>query len=198
MGLLWRNLACLGAYFAHLGAIWGRLGAYLARLVAFLASPGAILRRLGAISGSLGAYLARFDAYLPRLGVILERPGAISGRLGTYLARLDAYLPRLGAILGRLGRILASQNPPKIAPRTLQDAPQDEVQHKPQLKTLQGPFLMEKPLRNSKKKPVLVSEREARLSWTNGCTRDNTSNVQKKREPWIFKYKENLRKTAKI
>ena len=82
-----------GAYFARLGAISGRFGAYLARLVASLASPGAILRRLGAISGNLGAYLARFDG----------------------------YLPRLGAILGRLRRILASQKPPKIAPRRLQD-----------------------------------------------------------------------------
>ena len=91
----------------------------LTRLNTSLARVGVILRRLDAISRSLGAYLARFDAYLPRLGVILERLGAISGRLGTYLARLDAYLPRLGAILGRLRRILASQKPPKIAPRRL-------------------------------------------------------------------------------
>ena len=114
----------------------------MARLVASLASPGAILRRLGAISGSLGAYLTRFDACLPRLGVILERLGAISGRRGTYLARLDAYLPRLGAILGRLRRILASQEAPKIAPRRLQDASQDElqhgVQHRPQLGSLRA------------------------------------------------------------
>ena len=73
----------------------------------------------------------------------MERLGAISGRLGTYLARLDAYLPHLGAILGRLGRILASQKPPKTAPRGLQDASQGEVQHGPQYKTLQGPLLVE-------------------------------------------------------
>ena len=113
-------------YFAHLGAIWGRLGVYLARLVAFLASPGAILRRLGAISGSLGAYLARFDAYLPRLGVILERLGAISGRLGTYLARLDVTCP----VLAPSWDVLGASWPPKKLPRSLQDASQDELQHR--------------------------------------------------------------------
>ena len=193
MGLLWRHLDCLGAYFPHVGTIWGRLGAYLARLVAFLASPGAILRRLGAISDNLGAYLARFFAELPRLGAILERFGAVSGRLGGILGRLGASWARLGrrknmifslvfqcfcvprphwhnlasasvlkaswarlgSILGaswghlgpswsrleascgrlgpsceRLGAVLASQKPPKIAPRPLQDASQDELQHR--------------------------------------------------------------------
>ena len=43
---------------------------------------------------------------------------------------LRAILGRLGANLDRLGRILASQNPPKIAQRGLQDASQDEVQHR--------------------------------------------------------------------
>ena len=57
--------------------------------------------------------------------------------------RLGAILGRLGAILGRLGRLLASQNLPKIAPRGLQDASQDEVQHRPQLEGLQGPRLVE-------------------------------------------------------
>ena len=80
---------------------------------------------------------------MPRLGAILERFGAISVRLGTYLTRLDVYLPRLGAILGRLGRILTSQKRPKTVPRGLQDASQDEVQHRPQLKTVRGPLLME-------------------------------------------------------
>ena len=38
----------------------------------------------------------------------------------------------------------------------------------------------EKHLQKMKKKTVLVSEREARLSWTSGRTRGNTSNVKKK------------------
>ena len=70
----------------------------------------------------------------------LERLGAI---LAPSWGRLGSVLARLSAILGRLGRILASQNPPKTAPRGLQDASQDEVQHRPQLGGLQGPLLME-------------------------------------------------------
>ena len=62
-------------------------------------------------------------------------------RLGSILARLGAILAHLGAILGRLRRILASQKPLKIALRGLQDASQDEVQHRPQLETPQGPLL---------------------------------------------------------
>ena len=72
------------------------------------------------------------------------------------LARLGAILGRPGAILGRLGRILASQKRPKTAPRGLQDASQDGVQHRPQLKTVQGPLLMEILDRNAQKKTCLV------------------------------------------
>ena len=70
----------------------------------------------------------------------LERLGAI---LAPSWGRLGSVLARLSAILGRLGRILASQNLPNNAPRGLQDASQDEVQHRPQLETPQGPLLVE-------------------------------------------------------
>ena len=103
--------------------------------------------------------------YFARRGAIWRPLGVILGRLGAYLARLGAILGRLGPILGRLGRILASQNPPKTAPRGLQDASQDEVQHRIVL----GAFGIEKTYKNQrktiKKKPVLASEREARLRW---------------------------------
>ena len=50
-----------------------------------------------------------------------------------------------------LGRVLASQKPPKMPPRGLQDASQDEVQHRPQLGSLRGPKNLIKRLRKSKK-----------------------------------------------
>ena len=58
--------------------------------------------------------------------------------LGAILGRLGAILGRLAAILGQLGAILASKKPPEIAPRCLQDASQNEVQHRPQLETPKG------------------------------------------------------------
>ena len=49
----------------------------------------------------------------------------------------------LGPSWAHLGLPNPSQDRSKRPPRRLQDASQDEVQHRPQLKTLQGPFLME-------------------------------------------------------
>ena len=66
------------------------------------------------------------------LSTFLARRGTILRPLGVILGRLGAYLSRVGAILGRLGRILASQKPPKIVPRGLQEAskrPLDESRH---------------------------------------------------------------------
>ena len=67
---------------------------------------------------------------------LAARPGASLARLGVSSGRLSVILTRLGAILERLGRVLASKNRSKIAPRRLQDASQDEVQHRPQLGSL--------------------------------------------------------------
>ena len=67
---------------------------------------------------------------LTRLEDILEPSLTV---LGASWRRLGPYWAPSWSVLGR---ILASQNPPKIAPRGLQDAFQDDVQHKPQLKTL--------------------------------------------------------------
>ena len=94
----------------------------------------------------------RLGAVLERLGAILGRLGASLARLGAILGRLSAILKRLGAILGRLGRVLASQNLPKIAPRRLQDASQDEVQLEVQLGPLRRPENLEKPMKNHQKK----------------------------------------------
>ena len=80
-------------------------------------------------------------------------------RLGHVLA---PSWPVLAPSWSVLGRILASQNLSKIAPRGLQDASQDEVQHRPQLGGLQGPFLVEILDRSSKKKLGASNEREAR------------------------------------
>ena len=73
----------------------------------------------------------------------------ISERLGAVLApswgRLGSVLARLSAILGRLGRILASQKPPKIGPKSILGASQDEVQHRPQLGEPRRPKNLEIP-----------------------------------------------------
>ena len=82
---------------------------------------------------------------------IFSPPGCIlthhKGVLEPFLTVLGTswrHLEPSGRHLGpSWGRILASQNPPKTAPRGLQDASQDEVQHRPQLGGLQGPFLVE-------------------------------------------------------
>ena len=99
------------------------------------------------------------------LGAIFARLGAILSDLGAILRCLGAILRGLGAILGHLGRILASQKLPKIALRGFQDTSQDEVQHRIVLEA----FGIEKTYKNQRKttqkKPVLASEREARLSW---------------------------------
>ena len=137
----------------------------------------AILRTLRTILGSFSRHLARPGAYLAHLGAILANLGVILahlcgslGRLvaymlhlGAILAYLGAILTHLGAILGRLGGILASQKPPKIAPRGLQDASQDEVQHRAQFGSVRGAKNVENVERGASKKPVLASEREARL-----------------------------------
>ena len=94
----------------------------------------------------------------------MERFGAISGRLGTYLARLDAYLPRLGAILGRLGRISASQKPPKIALKRLQDASQDELQHRSNINLNLEAFAKRKTWKTSSEEHLKQPVLEARLS----------------------------------
>ena len=93
----------------------------------------------------------RLGAVLERLGGILGHLGASLARLGAILGRLGAILTRLGAILIRLGRVLASQNPPKIAPRRLQDASQDEVQLEVQLGAPRRPENLEQPLKNNEK-----------------------------------------------
>ena len=67
------------------------------------------------------------NASWERLGSIL---GASWSHLGPSWSRLGASCGRLGASCERLGAVLASQKPPKIAPRPLQDASQDELQHR--------------------------------------------------------------------
>ena len=64
------------------------------------------------------------EASWERLGSIL---GASWGHLGPSWSRLGASCGCLGAFCGRLGAVLASQKAPKIAPRGLQDASQDDV-----------------------------------------------------------------------
>ena len=78
--------------------------------------------------------------------VVLTRLGAYPAYLRAILGRLSAIVGRLAAILRRLGRILASKNPLKIAPRGLQDASQNEVQHRPQLGDPRRPNNQEKPM----------------------------------------------------
>ena len=77
----------------------------------------------------------------------MARLGAILARLGAVIRDPFAILALLGAILGRLGRILATKKPTKIAPRGLQEASQDEVQHRIVL----GAFGVEKTCKNQRK-----------------------------------------------
>ena len=53
------------------------------------------------------------------LGASWTPLGASWKRLGGVLGPLGSVLGRLGGVLGRLGSVLASQKPPKIAPRRL-------------------------------------------------------------------------------
>ena len=110
----------------HLGPSWARLG---------LPKPSQDSSKIPKIAfwKRLGRVLDRLGAVLERLAGISRRLGAYSVHLGALFGRLGAILARLGAILGRLGRVLASRKPPEIAPRRLQDASQDEVQHRAQL-----------------------------------------------------------------
>ena len=105
---------------------------------------------------ALGSIFAPTSPVVEPSGAILGRLSAYLAHLGAILVRLGAILGRPGAILGRLGRILASQKRPKTAPRGLQDASQDEVQHRPQLKTVRGPLLVEILEWNAREKTCLV------------------------------------------
>ena len=92
--------------------------------------------------------MGRHEAVWRRLEAILGRLGAILGRLGAILGRLGAILGRLGAILAPswavLGAILASQKPPKIIPRSLQEASQNDVN----LGRWGTPEILLKPMKN--------------------------------------------------
>ena len=92
--------------------------------------------------------LDRLGAVLERLGGILGRLGASLARLGAILGRLSAILKPLGAILGRLGRVLASQNPPKIAPRPFQDELQLSSKLRSNLEPNLGRIKKPKPFKN--------------------------------------------------
>ena len=128
LGPTWRHLsaplASLAALARSLRALYhvDHSCSIVARFGANLAL-GAILGHPGAILALLGASLGRFGQSCPVLAPswpILARPDAVLGDLCPVLRRL-------GAILGYLGRILASREPPKIAPGGFQDASQDEV-----------------------------------------------------------------------
>ena len=74
------------------------------------------------------------------LNASLGSLGAICGRLGAVLAPSWAVLAPSWSVLGR---ILASQNPPNIAPRGLRDASQNEIQHGPYLGDFRVAILVE-------------------------------------------------------
>ena len=106
----------------HLGPSWARLGLPKPSQDSSMTPKIAFWKRLGASRARLGPSWRRLGpswAVLGRLGAVLGRLGAYLVRLGAILGRLGAILAHLGAILGRLGRVLASQKPPKIAPRRL-------------------------------------------------------------------------------
>ena len=123
----------------------------------------------------------------------LEAPKSRSG--GVLEASWGVLGPSWGVLWaswGRLGLPKTSQDRSKTPPRRLPRRAPTWVQHRPQLGNLREPKRMENVLKNHSKKPVLVSEREARLMKTSGCTRRKTIDVRKNAdlsntvEAWIF------------
>ena len=141
LGASWARLGRLGGV---LGAFWGVLGAAWKHLGASWERFGASWARLGKRKNMICPWFFQcfcvpkphwhnlasasvLKASWARLGSIL---GASWGHLGPSWSRLGASCGRLGPSCERLGAVLASQKPPKIAPRPLQDASQDELQHR--------------------------------------------------------------------
>ena len=91
-----------------------------------------------------------------RLGSVL---GASWARLGAILDRHGRVLGRLVAVLGRLVGVLGPSWPPKSLPRSLQDASQDELQHRSNidlnLEAFASQKLMENVMKNHSKKTCL-------------------------------------------
>ncbi len=124
--VLWRLGSGLEASWGVLGAFWGVLGTSwetkkhdFSLVAQCFCVPKPHWHNLASASV--------LKASWARLGSIL---GASWGHLGPSWSRLGASRGCLGPSCERLGAVLASQKPPKIAPRPLQDASQDELQHR--------------------------------------------------------------------
>ena len=185
LGPSWPPGALLGASLGPPSAFLGHLGAMLATtfrshisfhpssldLGPFWGPLGSILERLGANFRPSWAYLGAFRT--PRtlqkcrfsLGIFsaFYRFRFIFSSLGSreaVLARSWAILAPSWAVLasswGVLAPSWAPKTLPKIDPRGLQDASQNEVQHRPQLKTVRGPLLVEILEWNAREKTCLV------------------------------------------
>ena len=79
--------------------------------------------------------------------------GSSWGRLGASWLRLGASWGRLGGVLARLGHILRPRKPPKITPKSILGASQDEVQHRCLYVPHGFSRFTTKPQRESKKTP---------------------------------------------
>ena len=110
----------------------------------------AVLGALGGLLGALGGLLEASWGVLVHVGA----SWAVSGASWGVLMRLGSVL---WAFCGRLGAVLASEKPPKIAPRRLQDASQDELQHRAILASPGNAKIMENVMPGAPKKNLCLA-----------------------------------------
>ena len=114
--------SCISLFIAVLSHFLGLLGTACrrsARFARFARSRASLGRHLRPSWARLGLPKPSQDSSkIPKIA-IWKRLGRVLDRLGAVLERLGTISGRLGACLVRLGAILASQKPPKIAPRRL-------------------------------------------------------------------------------